>query len=127
MSHFQSYVCKVDNVDYVKKALKEMGLSYKENVSIVDWAKQVRKVQLAVVQDGKLLPLGFSNEEKELKLYADWYLTSFSEKSFTEQVAQLHDKHRVLDLCQQNNWFVNEEDITVSEKGELEIFATQWA
>jgi len=127
MSHFKTYECKVDNVEYVKRALTEMGLSYKENCVIKDWAHQKREVVLGVVKDGNLLPLGFAQEGKELKLYADWFLTGFTEKKFTETVAQLHDKYRVFDICAQNNWTIDEESITYNENGELELVATQWA
>ena len=127
MSHFKAFQCKVDNVEYVKRALAEMNLGYKENCVIEDWAHQKREVVLGVMKDGKLLPLGFAQEGKELKLYADWFMTGYSEKQFTSKVAQLHDKYRVLDICDQNNWNVQEEDITVNEKGEIEILATQWA
>jgi hypothetical protein len=127
MSHFKTFECKVDNVEFVKQALNDMNLQYETNTTIVDWAKQERKVDLAVVKDGKLLPLGFVMEDKELKLYADWFMTSFSEQAFTEEVAQLHDKHKVIDICQKNNWTVNHSDIEVNSNGEIELFATQWA
>jgi hypothetical protein len=132
MSHFAAYECKVDNLEYVKKAIAEMGYGYKENTTITDWAKQKRNVALAVVdKNGQLLPLGFAIKKtekgEELECVADWFMTPFGEKEFTNKVAQLHDKYRVLDICEQNRWNVNEEDITVNEKGEIEILATQWA
>jgi|SRR5579875_4201041 len=131
MSHFKAYECKVDNLEYVKKAIMEMGFGVKENTTIRDWAHQNRNVALAVVdKNGKLLPLGFAikttNGKQELECIADWFMTPFSEKQFTEKVAQLHDKYRVLDICEQNRWNVEESDITVNEKGEIELYATQW-
>jgi hypothetical protein len=132
MSHFAAYVCKVDNVEYVKKAIQEMGYGVKENTTIIDWAKQKRNVALAVVDEsGKVMPLGFAVKKNEqgqtLECLADWFMTPFSEKKFTNTVAQLHDKYRVLDICEENRWNVNEEDITVNEQGEIEILASSWA
>ncbi|QHW35765.1 DUF1257 domain-containing protein (plasmid) [Paenibacillus rhizovicinus] len=127
MSHFKAFACKVDSVEFVKKALQEMNLGYKENCQIEDWAHQKRNVVLGVVKDGKLVPLGFAQEEGELKLYADWFMTGFSEKQFTEKVAQLHDKHKAIDVCEQNGWSVDMDSLTTNEAGEIEFLATSWA
>jgi hypothetical protein len=133
MSHFKAYECKVDNLEYVRRAINEMGYDVVENTTIVDWAKQSRKVALAVVdKDGKLLPLGFAvaKDEKgntELQCIADWFMTPFGEKDFTNKVAQLHDKYRAIDICEENRWNVDYDSITVNEHGEIEFLATQWA
>lgn len=128
MSHFAIYDCNVSNLEYVKKALGDMGLGYKEGTTITDWYGQNRKAELAVVKDGKVLPLGWvKNEQGELGLQADWYVLPFSEKQFTDNISQLHSKYQVLDVCDENRWSVSPEDITFNEAGELEIVATQFA
>jgi hypothetical protein len=133
MSHFKAFECKVDSVEFVKKALQEMKLGFKENCVIEDWAHQKRDVVLGVVNDkGKLLPLGFAAEKNkegqtELKLYADWFMTGFTEKQFTEKVAQLHDKYKAIDVCEKNGWNVDLESLTTNEAGEIEFLATTWA
>ncbi|SFJ63837.1 Protein of unknown function [Paenibacillus sp. UNC496MF] len=132
MSHFAGYEMKVDNLEYLKKALTEMGYSYKENTTITDWAHQTRQVKLAVVdKNGKLMALGF-NEKQTAKgvsyeAVADWFMVPGGQRQFSDTVAQLHDKYRVLDICEENRWNVNAEDIVVNDKGEIEIMATQWS
>lgn len=128
MSHFAVYECNVSRPDFIKKSLKDMGLDYQENVTIVDWANQKRKATIAVVKDGILLPLGWiENENKKLELQADWFEVPFSEEYFVNEIAQHHSKYQVLEACEENNWDVDMDSIQFNEKGELEILATQFA
>ncbi|MBJ7935533.1 DUF1257 domain-containing protein [Bacillus cereus] len=127
MSHFAVYTCNVSNMEFVKKGLAEMGLGFKENTQITDWYGQNRKAELAVVKDGTVLPLGWVRENGELGLQADWYKVPYSEKQFTDQISQLHSKYQVLEVCEENRWNVDAEDITMNANGEIEIIATQFA
>jgi hypothetical protein len=127
MSHFAVYTCNVSNMEYVKRGLREMGLDYKENTTITDWYGQTRKAELAVVKDGKVLPLGWVRNEStgELALQADWYVLPWSEKEFTNRISQLHSKYQVIDVCEENRWSID--DITMNENGEIEILASSFA
>lgn len=127
MSHFAVYTCNVSNMEFVKKGLAEMGLGFKENTQITDWYGQNRQAVLAVVKDGAVLPLGWVRENGELGLQADWYKVPYSEKQFTDQISQLHSKYQVLEVCEENRWNVDAEDITMNANGEIEIIATQFA
>lgn len=127
MSHFAVYTCNVSNMEFVKKALAEMGLGFKENTQITDWYGQNRQAELAVVKDGTVLPLGWVRENGELGLQADWYKVPYSEKQFTDRISQLHSKYQVLEVCEENRWNVDAEDITMNANNEIEIIATQFA
>ena len=127
MSHFAVYTCNVSNLEYVKKGLEEMGLGYQENTTITDWFGQKREAKLAVVENGKLIPLGWVEEKGELALQADWYKVSYSEKQFTDKISQLHSKYQVIDICEENRWDVDMDSINVNEQGEIEIFASAFA
>jgi hypothetical protein len=127
MSHFAVYTCNVSNMEFVKKGLEDMGLGYKENAKITDYFDQVRTAELAVVKDGKLLPIGWVREGEKLNLQADWYKVPYSEKQFTDQIGQLHSKYQVLETCQENRWNVDEDSITVNAAGEIEILASTFA
>lgn len=131
MSHFQAYKCEVNNVEFLKKALLEMGLGFKENTTVTDYYKQTRNVRLAVLnKQGKLVPIGFQenvvNGKTKLECVADWFMTGFSEKQFTNQVAQLHDKYMVIDMCESNGFSIDYDTITRNDKGELELVASTW-
>lgn len=127
MSHFAVYTCNVSNMEFVKKALGEMGLGFKENTQITDYYGQNRHAELAVVKDGTVLPLGWVRENGELGLQADWYKVPYSEKQFTDKISQLHSKYQVLEVCEENRWNVDKDDITLNANGEIEIIATQFA
>ncbi|MEB2276988.1 DUF1257 domain-containing protein [Bacillus sp. ILBB4] len=129
MSHFAVYTCNVSNMEFVKKGLQEMGLDYKENVQITDYYGQNRQAELAVIKDGKTLPLGWVRDEStsELALQADWFKVPYSEKEFTNKISQYHSKYQVLDICEENRWNVDEDSISFNEAGELEIIATSFA
>ncbi|MRC88231.1 DUF1257 domain-containing protein [Bacillus thuringiensis] len=94
---------------------------------MTDWYGQNRQAELAVVKDGTVLPLGWVRENGELGLQADWYKVPYSEKQFTDQISQLHSKYQVLEVCEENRWNVDAEDITMNANGEIEIIATQFA
>ena len=125
MSHFAVYTCNVSNMEYVKKGLAEMGLGFKENTQITDWYGQHRQAELAVVKDGKLLPLGWVRQDGELALQADWFKVPYSEKQFTNQISQLHSKYQVMDICEENRWSVD--DVSVNSHGEIEVLASNFA
>ncbi|MGV7000266.1 DUF1257 domain-containing protein [Priestia megaterium] len=129
MSHFAVYTCNVSNMEFVKKGLREMGLDYKENVQITDYYGQNRQAELAVIKDGKTLPLGWVRDQStsELALQADWFKVPYSEKEFTNKISQYHSKYQVLDICEENRWNVDEDSISFNEAGELEIIATSFA
>jgi hypothetical protein len=114
-------------MDYVKRGLGEMGLGYKENTTITDWYGQKRAAALAVTKDGKLLPIGWIDNKGQFDLQADWFKVPYSEKQFTNQISQLHSKYQVLDICEDNRWNVNEDDISVNAQGEIEIMATSFS
>jgi len=128
MSHFAVYECRVSNLDYLKQALAEMELGYIENTTIDNWSNKVH-VDLAVVKNERVLPLGWTTnkETKQLELIADWFLLSFSQKDFIDKISQLHSKYQVIETCKENRWHIEEDDITINDKGEIEIIATQFA
>lgn len=129
MSHFAVYTCNVSNMEYVKRGLEEMGLGHKANQTITDWAKQTRTVELAVVQNGKVLPIGWNTKVVEgnttLDLVAEWFRVPLREKEFTNKISQLHSKYQVMDVCEENRW--NVDDVVINDAGELEIFASSFA
>lgn len=132
MSHFAVYDCNVSNMEFVKKALADMGLGHKENQIIKDWVGQNRKVELAVVQDGKVLPIGWNTKtdaegNQTLDLVAEWFKVPLRQKEFTNRISQLHSKYQVLEVCEENRWNVEESDIQFNANGELEILAYSFA
>lgn len=128
MSHFQKFDCKVTNKTHLIKALNQMGYGVAENVLITDYFKNNVKVDVAIVREGKKLCIGFAKEEqeREYKLVADWYAQKVNQKNFTNRLNQLNTQYLVEDICEDNGWFIDSEDIVVNEKNEVEILAIQY-
>ena len=127
MSHFVNYECKVKNLDYLKQALTEMGYQYSEKVTITDYYNKKRYADLAVVREGQLLPIGWTTEGEELKLYADWFNTGVNQRQFTDRISQLNSKMLVQEACEQEGWYVDLDEIVENEQGEIEIVAVRYA
>lgn len=129
MSHFVNYACKVVNKEYLKRSLEELGYSYLENVMIQDYYKKQRKVDLAVVRNNVKLPIGWvENEEtNELDLIADWFNTGVNQNQFTQKISQLNSKYLIQDVCEDNGWFVDPDDIFINEEQKIKIKSVQYA
>lgn len=128
MSHFAKYEVKVNNLEFIKKALVEMGYTYKENGIVKTDFGESRKAQLVVVRDGKPISVGFCDDGKgQLELIADWWGLGIPRQDFTAKLSQLHSKYQVIETCEENRWAVDEDSIRFNEEGMLEIHATQYA
>lgn len=127
MSHFATYECKASRIDFIQRALKEMGFNYTGPTTITDYYGQERHVELALKKDDHILPVGWSKNDREgLELQADWFGIGMSEESFTNEIGQLHSKYQVLESCEDNGWEVDEDSITTNQNGEIELVATQY-
>lgn len=126
MSHFAVYECNVSNLEYIKKSLEDMGLSYKLDTIITDYYGQKRKAVLGVVKEGRLLPLGWVQGKESLELQADWFKVPYSQREFTNRIAQHHAKYQVMDVCAENRWDVDPDSIQFNDEGELELLATSY-
>lgn len=124
MSYFTTYECKISNMEHVKASLLDMNLQFTTDTVIEDWAHQKRHVDLAVLKDGKVLPIGIQNNEGELDLVADWFKTPFNQRSFTNELSQLHSKHQVKQACEENGWSFD--DVETNAEGELVISASHF-
>lgn len=128
MSHFAKYEVKISNVEFVKKALIEMGYTYLEKGLVRTDFGEVRKAELTVVREGEAISVGFCrNEQNELELIADWWGLPIPQNEFTTQLSQLHSKYQVIETCEENRWNVDYDSIQFNENGELEILATSFA
>lgn len=128
MSHFAKYEVKVNNLEFIKKALVEMGYTYQEGGIVKTDFGESRAAELVVVRGGKLISVGFCKDEKgDLELIADWWGLNIPSKEFTSKLSQLHSKYQVIETCEENRWAVEEDSIHFNEEGYLEIDATQYA
>ena len=127
MSHFAKYQVKVSNIEFIKKALIEMGYTYKENTKVNTNFGESRPARLVVVRNGNPLSIGFCpNANGELELIADWWGTRIPANEFTTKLSQLHSKYQILEVCEENRWEIEEDTLQFNDAGDLEIYATQF-
>lgn len=128
MSHFAQYEVKVSNLEFIKKALIEMGYTYRENGTVKTDFGEARPAELVVVRDNTPISVGFCRDAKgELELIADWWGLRIPQNEFTTQLSQIHSKYQVIETCDENRWNVEMDSIQTNQQGELEILATQFA
>lgn len=129
MSHFAKYAVAVTNIEYAKQALTEMGYGYEENGIVRTQFGESRAAELVVLREGRPISLGLCRNEEtnELELVADWWGLRIPQNEFTTQLSQLHAKYQVFDICEQNQWTVDQDSIQYNEEGELELTASRFA
>lgn len=125
------------NVDRenLKKALAEMNCSLDFENGHIKNSYIEDDCDAALIYNGKRLGVGFNfvtetvdgKEVETLVVSGDFYGTGLDQTRFTNALAQTYQKFRVVDLCAQQGWYVNAEDITVTDNGNIEIFAERYA
>lgn len=121
MSHFATYKANITSRKYIMQALKEMGYEIVMNTTIRDYYNQNREVQFAI----KDKPIGFSwnKDEKKYDIIADWWGTGVREKEFCNQISQLHEKYKVVDICK--NKGLKAGKWNTLKDGSIQMVATQ--
>lgn len=128
MSHFVEYESQITKKEFIKIALKEMGLVGVENQEIVDYYKQRQVVDIAVQREGQILPIGFVKKQlgkdKTYSVVADWFRTSYNEKTFMEQINMNHALANVKETLSSLGWEINEQ--TINDNGEIVVEALNY-
>lgn len=134
MSHwkkFNSNVLENTNKDLLQVALKEMDLTMDTSINSIrnTWGNET--VDAGLVKNGSPISLGFNftkNEEgvEQLELTGDFYSTGLNERGFIDKLAQVYQKHNIVDKCEQQGWSIDEINVD-DTTGEIVIEAYQWA
>lgn len=131
MSHWRQFkqevLKRVEKV-HLEKALKDMGLGIDYSVKTVSNAYGTAKVDCALTRDREVLPIGFNmtkvgDETYSLQLQGDFWATGLREQTFMNELAQLYQKHKIVDTCLDQGWTLDQEleNIKVNNKGEIEL------
>lgn len=111
MSHLSTIEVNIDNLMAAKKALEEMGYSYKDGpITMRTGFGHTANVELQVCsKDGKLLPIGLQkNKDGTLEIVADWWGTGINKEEFSQHLQAYHAKYKLIDLGTQNRYKVEE-------------------
>ena len=86
----------------------------------------------SAVADGKHIAVGLrfetnENGEEEVTVAGDFWGTGLNQTILTNQIAQVYQKHKVIETCTEANWFIDQDSITTNAEGEIVIEAYRYA
>jgi len=108
MSHRSQVTTQIKNLDILKKAIKEMGLSYFEGQELVGsytrgWSAADKKADLILGIDGRK-DIGFKkNASGTYDMVGDFYGLRMGEKSLKDKVLQMYNLTFVKDAIANNS------------------------
>jgi hypothetical protein len=132
MSHwrkFESNVLTDTKEDLLGKALAEMGVELDTSIKSIrnTWGND--SVDMGFRKDGRAISLGlrYVNTEagKKVELTGDFYGTGLNEQGFIDKLAQVYQKHNIIEKLEEQGWQIDE--IGTDENGQVFIDAYQWS
>ena len=135
MSHLTQYSNNsLVNCDRARlgEALKEVGISldYENRTIKNQWIEET--VDAAFIHDGKRIAVGINfkmvDGKETVEVAGDFYGTGLNQKELTNKIAQVYQKHDVVQKCRDQRWFVdgNVEDMKENENGDIVIQAYRY-
>lgn len=132
MSHWKNFTSQVLNAtkrSLLVKALEEMGLGLSESTKSIKNSWGQESVDAALTKDTKILSLGFKFTEghngEAIQVLGDFYNTGVQESTFMDRLAQVYQKHNVIEKVEEQGWMVDE--VTTDADGSIRIMASQLA
>ena len=65
--------------------------------------------------------------EEEAVVAGDFYGTGLNQEELTNKIAQVYQKHKVIETCLEANWFINQDEIVQESNGDIVIEAYRYA
>lgn len=129
MSHLTKMNVCLDSMEAIKKSLEEMGYGFIENPGKINssWGWNLSP-ELQVTSAGKKLPVGFTkNKDGSYDVQADWWGFTQDSKKFTDNLKQLHAKHKLISVAAEKG-FTLEGSKYVEKDGKklLQVSLSAW-
>ncbi|MCB9060127.1 MAG: DUF1257 domain-containing protein [Halobacteriovoraceae bacterium] len=130
MSHFTEVKTQIKNLEFFKKALKELGFDFVcdlDSLTIENFFGDKTSVEL-LIKTGTKYDIGLRlKEDNTYELVADWELLEkmkYDTKKVQETLLQKYSYITVKDSLEQQGYEVDEE--VVDEEGNIELVVAQW-
>lgn len=129
MSHFTKIKTLFKDVEFIKKALSDLGFRYEHTpngkVNITGFGGAQEQVELAV-RTGTKYDVGFRKGADQYDVIADWWgverLTQLKQDSFVAKLSQRYAYHKTLHELEENDFYVDNE---VTED-EVIVLTVKW-
>ena len=135
MSHLSTYsndCLKTTERSMLLKSLREIEVELDFNNRTIrnTWIEST--VDAAIVYKGKRIAAGLNfktNEDgtESVEVVGDFYGTGLNQEAFTNQIAQVYKKNDIINKCEEQRWYIDEENVTMNDKGEYVIQAYRYA
>lgn len=117
--------------DALQVAVAEIGLELDYNHKTVKNTWINESVDGCFKKDGKYIAVGvrFSTNaegQEEVTVAGDFYGTGLNQREITDRIAQVYQKNRIIDLCQESRWSLDG-DVVTKENGDMEMTFFRYA
>ena len=120
------------NRELLSQSIAELGLTIDFNHKNIrnTWINET--VDAAFKKDGNYIAVGLRFEtnqdgEEEVTVAGDFWGTGLKQQELTDKIAQVYQKNRVINVCKEANWFIEEDAIKTEENGDIVIQAYRYA
>ena len=127
MSHFSNIKTKIRNLDFLKSALKDLNVDWKNGPGIVRGYKgQTHKADVVVEQTNNY-DFGFSWNGNEYELVADlqYWQQPLTVEGFLRQVTQRYAYHAVVNETSDRGFNIAEQQN--QEDGSIRLVVQRWS
>ncbi|MDX9723924.1 MAG: DUF1257 domain-containing protein [Myxococcota bacterium] len=128
MSHFTAVETKMNDLECLIEALKELGLQYteaEEGVNVRGYNQQLEKARLAIKVSNKY-DVGVRQGVNGLEFIADWWgveaTRGVTEQQFIQQVQQRYAYHKVLKEVKARGYTLE----TVKQSNTISLTVRKW-
>lgn len=128
MSHLTTYrnnALENTNKEMLQKSVAEInGLELDYNIKNIKNSWISEAVDAGFLKDGSPIAVGlrFSTDENGNEICTvagDFYGTGLNQTAITNKIAQIYTKNNFVDKCKQANWFLENENVTTDENGNM--------
>lgn len=136
MSHwkkFNSQVLSDVNKEILHKAMREIGVDFNEKIVSISntWGKEKVSAGLVNIRNNKELSLGFNfktvNNKLTLELTGDFFCTGLNEATFMNNLSQIYQKHRIIDICENQGYILDEDTLKIDNEGSISFDVYNYA
>jgi hypothetical protein len=124
MSHFTQIKTKIQDIEYLKKALTKLGYNYQEGNLEIKGYSGLEKVSLAVYPEGNSYPIGFRKKGKEYEIIADWWGVKVERDKFIKSVTQTYSYLMVINESQKQGFNIVSEEKLLD--GAIKVVVQKW-
>lgn len=127
MSHFSNIKTKIRNLDYLKSALKDLDIDWKNDPGVVRGYQGKTHKADVIVEQANNYDFGFSWNGSEYELVADlqYWQQPLTVEGFLRQVTQRYAYHTVVSETANQGFNITEQEN--KQDGSIRLVVQRWS